>query len=220
MPEEKPKHAQEEESGEGAPLWIISFADMISLLMAFFVMLTTFSTSTPAGTARIQRVGRMTLAPNYGWHTVLPAESVMPQILTVDETEQGSEKPTFEKDFGSSKIKQTPARDYSAYKVFLIRSNTVFWGAGTSISADGRKFLDAMASFLRRVPSRLVIAENGPDGDIEGGLLRAVSVVDYLAGKGVKKGSCNIAAQAILPQTNFAHERMLEISLLEKSIYK
>jgi outer membrane protein OmpA-like peptidoglycan-associated protein len=40
----KKKQAQEEESGEKAPLWIISFADMISLLMAFFVMLQTLAT--------------------------------------------------------------------------------------------------------------------------------------------------------------------------------
>jgi outer membrane protein OmpA-like peptidoglycan-associated protein len=33
-----------EESGEKAPLWIISFADMISLLMAFFVMLQALAT--------------------------------------------------------------------------------------------------------------------------------------------------------------------------------
>ena len=34
-----------EEKGESAPLWIISFADMISLLMAFFVMLMTMATA-------------------------------------------------------------------------------------------------------------------------------------------------------------------------------
>ena len=33
-----------EEAGEKAPFWIISFADMISLLMAFFIMLLTMST--------------------------------------------------------------------------------------------------------------------------------------------------------------------------------
>jgi outer membrane protein OmpA-like peptidoglycan-associated protein len=38
------KASPPEEKGESAPLWMISFADMISLLMAFFVMLLTMST--------------------------------------------------------------------------------------------------------------------------------------------------------------------------------
>jgi flagellar motor protein MotB len=39
----KNKPALVEEAGEKSPLWIISFADMISLLMAFFVMLLTMA---------------------------------------------------------------------------------------------------------------------------------------------------------------------------------
>jgi flagellar motor protein MotB len=43
MSEKRP--SPPEEKGESAPLWMISFADMISLLMAFFVMLLTMSTT-------------------------------------------------------------------------------------------------------------------------------------------------------------------------------
>ena len=39
----KKQAAAEEGGGEKAPLWIISFADMVSLLMAFFVMLQTMA---------------------------------------------------------------------------------------------------------------------------------------------------------------------------------
>lgn len=221
---EQTKTPQEEESGEGAPLWIISFADMISLLMAFFVMLSTFSSFESSGVAKLQRVSKMTLAPNYGWQSKPAAESFEPQNLSPNETDKGSEKPTLEKESGTNKLKETYGKDYSTYKVFLIQSKKVFWGTGTSLSTDGRDFLDLLASFLSRVPSRVVIAENGPApdpaGGIESGISRSISVVNYLASKGVPKSSCNIAAKATLSQADFAHERMLEINLLDESIYK
>ena len=61
----KPKPPEEE--GEGAPLWMISFADMASLLMAFFVMLTTFSAFGPKESIKLRQVIDSTLGSNlYG----------------------------------------------------------------------------------------------------------------------------------------------------------
>jgi len=39
------KKPQAASGGESAPLWVVSFADMVSLLMAFFVMLASFSSA-------------------------------------------------------------------------------------------------------------------------------------------------------------------------------
>ncbi|MGA2093982.1 MAG: flagellar motor protein MotB, partial [Sedimentisphaerales bacterium] len=72
---------QEEESGEGAPIWIISFADMISLLMAFFVMLTTFSSFGPRESEKIRTIARLTVTPNYGWHRQIPQSALRPTLV-------------------------------------------------------------------------------------------------------------------------------------------
>ena len=40
----KKKKQQEDEAPPGAPEWIVTFSDMISLLVTFFILLMTFST--------------------------------------------------------------------------------------------------------------------------------------------------------------------------------
>jgi len=92
----KPAPPQEEEGGEGAPLWIISFADMISLLMAFFVMLSTFSGFGPSEAEKLQRAVKATLAPNFygGWYTEAPRTGVGSQSVAAGQPDRGSEKPT------------------------------------------------------------------------------------------------------------------------------
>jgi chemotaxis protein MotB len=46
----KKKQQQEEPAGESAPLWIISFADLVTLMLSFFVILSV----KPEGTATVQ----------------------------------------------------------------------------------------------------------------------------------------------------------------------
>lgn len=90
-----------------------------------------------------------------------------------------------------------------------------------------------MASFLKKVPSRIVISENGQedDNDSEGlGLERSWAVMDYLATKqGLDKNHFSISVSSTVTQNSSKGgepgrseakaERVLEIVLLERSIY-
>jgi outer membrane protein OmpA-like peptidoglycan-associated protein len=218
----KHKPKQEEESGEGAPLWIISFADMMSLLMAFFVMLSTFSGFGPAEAEQLHRTVKAVLAPNYygGWYTPYPRTAMGAQALAAGQLEKGSERPTLEETQGKGLLKETPAGDFRSRKIFLIESQAVFWGAGTTMSPSGRDFLDTVASFVSKLPDRIVICEDGPGQDGQQGLVRAAGVLNYLTGKGISKDRCSIAARGMSPDRSFRTQRMLEVALLGASVYR
>jgi chemotaxis protein MotB len=213
---------QEEESGEGAPLWIISFADMISLLMAFFVMLSTFSGFGASETEKLQRVTKAALAPNYygGWFKNSPQAAMGPQALAAGQFEKGSEKPTLEEATGKCLLAETKPEDFRNRKIFLIESKKTFLAAGTALSVDGRDFFDILASFISKIPDRIVVSENGPGDNFELGVLRAIRAVRYLASRGISIDRCCIGTKGMLPDENFNTERMLEIALLDESKYK
>ncbi|MHC4076621.1 MAG: hypothetical protein ACYSRZ_09480, partial [Planctomycetota bacterium] len=107
----------------------------------------------------------------------------------------------------------------------------VFWGRGKVISFQGRKLLSTLASFLKEMPDRVVISENGQeDGktDESFGLKRAWAVIEYLTTKqGLDKSQFSIAASTLqedLGSDEYINSgakagRVLEIVLLERSIY-
>jgi chemotaxis protein MotB len=218
----RPKVQQEEEGGEGAPLWIISFADMISLLMAFFVMLSTFSGFGESEKAKLQETGRAALAPNFfgGWYRNRPQGAIVPQSPSAGQPDKGSEKPTLEDGQGKGMMAETKSADFGTHKVFLIESKRVFLGTGTTLSRDGRDFLDLFASFVSQVRDRIVVSESGPQDSSELGPVRAANVVKYLGGCGVSKDRCSIGAIGTLADKNAGNERVLEITLLDASTYK
>jgi outer membrane protein OmpA-like peptidoglycan-associated protein len=218
----KAKPKQEEEAGEGAPLWIISFADMMSLLMAFFVMLSTFSGFGPSEAEKLHKAVKATLSPNYGggWHQQQSRTAVGYQTPAAGQPGKGSEKPTLQEAEGTGMMKETPAGDFRRRKIFLVESKTIFWGAGTTLSSSGREFLDTLTAFAAKMPDRLVISESGPGTESELGLRRAISVVSYLTGKGISKDRCSIAAQGMSPDRSSETQRMLEVALLSASVYQ
>jgi hypothetical protein len=159
---------------------------------------------------------------------VLPTE----QIEETRELVEGSEKPTLIKGLEDNLKEETPA-DFRRRKVFLISSERIFWGKGTLISAEGRRIMTKMASFLKEVPTRVVVSENGPESE-EGAeqlsLPRAWAVMEYLTtGQNLNKKWFSISAASTLAQGSLRSgesarastepERIVEIVLLERSIY-
>jgi flagellar motor protein MotB len=218
----KPKPKQEEESGEGAPLWIISFADMMSLLMAFFVMLSTFSSFGPAEAEKLQRAMTVALSPNLlgGWNPFSPRPAIGPQAVAAGQQEKGSDKPTLDETQGNGLLAETRAEEFMTHKVFLVESRNVFWGAGVTLSRDGRDFLDTLAAYAAKMPGRIVIAESGPGDDPEIGFNRALRALTYLTSRGVAKSRCCIGARGTLPDRDSRSQRTLEIAILDESVYK
>jgi Membrane MotB of proton-channel complex MotA/MotB len=212
----KPK-PPEEESGEGAPLWMISFADMASLLMAFFVMLTTFSGFGPMESIKLRKVINATLAPDLygGWFREKPLGRAGRQMISSGQSEKGSEKPTLGSPSGPGALAESKNKDFRSQKVFIIESEKTFLGSGTALSSEGREFLDPLALLLSKTSGRIAVSEVGPGGGPETGINRAITVVEYLCNNGVPKNRCSVGTRATTPETNYKTARILEITLLE-----
>jgi hypothetical protein len=202
------EHAkQEEESGgEGAPLWMISFADMSSLLMAFFLMLTTFSSFGPREEKQLKTVLRVATSP-FGdllGHGAFESSgddlSRSPGTNGVDM--QSNQTRTFTRTKGA--LRPTTAPDFQTHKVFTAESRDMYWSTGTSLSANGRTFLDTVANYAARLHGPVVVSESGPVPD-NLGVQRSIAVVRYLVDHGIPEASINVAAAMLQPPTGDDH---------------
>ncbi|MHC4571756.1 MAG: flagellar motor protein MotB [Planctomycetota bacterium] len=232
------KKQSESEESPGAPEWMVTFSDCMTLLLTFFVLLLSFSSFDENVFEELKSIffGAM---PYVGRRSSKNQESKDAFLATklIDSSQnllEGSEKPTLARGGEENLLKEeTEPVNFHSRKVFLISSKKVFWGKGTAISLQGRRTLSAMASFLKEVPSRVVISENGPEGDNNSrnfGLPRAWAAMEYLATeKGLDKKQFSLSATSTLTQESFKGgeldrlrpevERVLEIVLLERSIY-
>ncbi len=229
------KQTESDEQAAGAPEWMVTFSDCMTLLLTFFVLLLSFSSFDENTFQKLRVIFGMAFpAPDPGIQQY--EDGLLPTVEQIEPTEdldEGSEKPTFARGSEDHLKEETESVDFRTRKVFLSPSKQIFWGKGTTISSQGRKTLFTIASFLREVPSRVVISENGRGHDADSeqfGLLRAWAVTEYLTTKqGLKKGWFSISAASTLPREDFRgsvrdragpeSERMLEIVLLERSIY-
>jgi len=218
----------------GAPEWMVTFSDCMTLLLTFFVLLLSFSSFDDKVFHRLKMIFSSAL-PAVSQPITKSKDAFLSatQIEPTEDLDKGSEKPTLTRGWEDNLKEETEPVDFHNRKVFLIPSKRIFWGKGIAISYEGRDTLAAMASFLREVPSRVVISENSYadyEDSEQFGLPRAWAVVEYFTTEqGLDKGWFSISARGTLAQEKFKSgesdqsrtetERMLEIVLLERSIY-
>ncbi len=224
--EKKPDPIKE----EGAPEWMVTFSDCMTLLLTFFVLLLSFSSFDDVG--EIAQLGSV-FAKEFSIDTVITRErdAMLAAMIAAEELKKGSEKPVPDA-VGDHSKKETQSMEHRHRKIFLIASEEIFWGKGAALSASGKKILLEMASFLKDLPNRIVVSENAQpmeNRDYELGLQRAWTVIDYLTTQGdLDKRRISLSAAGTVvkglntedPQTLPAKtNRTLEIVLLEGSIY-
>lgn len=217
-----------EEAPAGAPEWMVTFSDCMTLLLTFFVLLLSFSSFDK----KIYNEMKTTMLKDLG-HVFKIKEtldsSVQPQrFIEKDDPDRGSEKATINKKQKASPD-QTPDENFRKRNVFITPSVKMFWGNGTTISKDGMEILDNLAAYLGKVQGKIVLSESdsSPNNDI--GLERALGVLNYIAERGVKKERLSISLDSVLAEVvvedyikghpDPEESRRLEIVILERSVF-
>ncbi|MCF7976347.1 MAG: hypothetical protein K9N55_21195 [Phycisphaerae bacterium] len=218
-----------EEEEPGAPEWMVTFSDCMTLLLTFFVLLLSFSSFSDVSNYRKMTVSFAnrfsSLSDSAAYRSAMLSSTMIKHYQ--EEVEKGSETPVLqdsEKKAGS--LKSTTLPDYRRRKVFVLPSELVFWGQGVILSTEGRAVLADTASFLNEMPNRIVISEcetGGPSSGDDMGLQRAWSVVEFLTQQGVKTDRVSISSTSTIldeAETSSGKGRKLQIVLLERNVYR
>lgn len=228
MAREKQPPPQDEDPG--APEWMVTFSDCMTLLLTFFVLLLTFSSFDEKVFTKL-RVIYCDAFPTIHSGRQSSKESMQESasIKYVDEIDKGSDKPTFE-DGSEGALKEMHDQDHKKHKVFLIESDEVFMGKGTVLTKQGKQTLLHLANFLKSVSGRVVISENRSKHSDQLGMDRSWAVIRHLTGKyKLDLDRFSLSAASTVGNDTFAMfelsgkgaqpDRILEIIILERSLY-
>lgn len=231
-PKRRPKPQDDD---PGAPEWMVTFSDCMTLLLTFFVLLLSFSSfddkvfqkMESAFTEGLSSIGmRMSQTDD--------AFRPTPRIMYNQDPDDGSEKPTVDGQYETNPSTSLDFMDFQNQKVFLVPSDDVFLGRGTRTSGHGRQMLTDVAALLQAVPNRVIVSEHAIETDEdmsdEIGLNRAWTIAQFLTDRqGIDKTRLSITSAATvntetlrvsgLAALNPGAQRIVEIVILERSTY-
>jgi chemotaxis protein MotB len=219
----------------GAPEWMVTFSDCMTLLLTFFVLLLSFSSFDDKVFPKMESAFNEGLS-SIGIRTNRKDDAFMPtpRIMYDRDPDEGSEKPTVDGQYQTNPKTSLDFMDFQNQKVFLVPSEDLFLGRGTRTSGSGRQMLTDVAALLKAVPNRVIVSEHALATDDtvadEIGLTRAWTVAQFLTdGQGIEKTRLSITSAATvtadtlrvsgLAVANPGARRIVEIVILERSTY-
>jgi len=155
-------HAGGGDGGHEVGLWYVSFADMITLLLAFFVMLSTFSSYDNEARAKFAGACYY-IASNSLFHAKEVPHPTFAEVITqpIHFTQDGSEKP-FElndEDVPHPLRRDVPINDRAFFeqKVLALPAN-VLWTRDGQLRDEGKQLLARLGAYVREDPCVVLIA--------------------------------------------------------------
>lgn len=215
---EEKKPVAEEGGGESAPLWIISFADMISLLMAFFVMLSTFNSFDAEEKEKLDATIAVVLMECGGWASIMSGGDMASGASNEHDGGAGPGAEAPDQPKKASKTEPMYNNRFYTDRVFLVPTKFLFHSSGAALTTDGRKWLDDLSMYLSKMPGQVLIAEQRRPDSKWANPQRAIAVVEYLAGRDIESGRISVSSQVTSADAAAQHGEALEISLLEKGV--
>jgi hypothetical protein len=214
----KEKKPEEEGGGESAPLWIISFADMISLLMAFFVMLSTFNSYDKQEKEKLDATFQATLRSCGGWLTGMPNSSMSPGLAGGDDVSTGPEVRPQEETRKSGEINQSDSKRFFTDRMFLVPVEFLFYSSSLGLTTDGKEWLNNLADYLSKMKGQILVVEPKNAQTHVAGPQRAVVIAEYLVRKNIELGRISISTRQTSPDSPVKESQDMEIGLVEKEV--
>jgi chemotaxis protein MotB len=214
----------EEEAPPACPEWMVTFSDCMTLLLTFFVLLMTFASGADEGKFKRGgdsfQDGGVSLTDDDVKKTSVVAEngSVAPR-----EVEEGSEAPMEAVEQLISGSRANPKDNQScSNKVFLISSESLFYGQSNVLKSEGKTTLRLIGQYIKMVQSRMVISESGSDmKEGSAGLPRSLAIMQFLEKEcKLERERMCISIYGTAETTGNHQGRRTEISLLERSVCK
>ena len=208
--------------------WLVTFSDCMTLLLCFFVLLTTFSSFDEQA---LRRLGGMMQTPAldsiYDDRTVEDSY-LQPVPRAEDYTAAGSRLPDRQEPEAIRNPKAPREKlDYDAFRdkqVFYIPAARMFWGNGVRLTDEGAARLDLLAEFLRRVPCRVIVAGNAaaagrPGPSAAQAVNQAWAIIEYFTGpQKLSPERFSLSASHRPAPDRFGGEPVMEITLLTRDV--